>query len=394
VRSSTRRTILWAATAVAALALVVVAYMQGEEDETGDQAEVGESSLPAPQVPDDPGGGCGAASATDPADLDAAREVARCGAGAPEAEPLPEPTTMRVALTDRSEGAAPLLLADALGEFEAEGLEVEIVDEPSAAAFTSLAGGDVDLVVGPVDAPFFDVVADGGGARQVLGGVLASAPDDTEVAQPGLWYRTDLLTKAGRWDDLAGMPVALDDGVRSAEAYPVNTVFEQGNLSLNDVDVVPMGGTDAADALLEQHLAAAWLDQPAWAEVAEADGYELAVTRPASESIDGTVVSARLLDAERDVGQAYVRAVVRTINTYLTGDYHDDEDVMRALAGALDTDVDDLVVGPSLLFDWEIRSGTTNRMQDVLIELGTVAYERPLAERLLVDRSLVADVVG
>jgi len=50
--------------------------------------------------------------------------------------------------------------------------------------------------------------------------------------------------------------------------------------------------------------------------------------------------------------------------------------------------------GPAPLFDWEVRAGTTTRVQDTLTALGGVGYERAIGEDLLVDRSLVADVVS
>jgi NitT/TauT family transport system substrate-binding protein len=174
----------------------------------------------------------------------------------------------------------------------------------------------------------------------------------------------------------------------------VATSAAQSGLSLNDVDLVAAAGDDAVDRLLDGELAAAWVDQPAWTRVADADGFALAVTLPTTEPIDGTMLAGRLLGAERDVGLAYARAVIRTINTYLSGDYHDDAEVMGALAEATGTGAEELAGTPSLLFDWEIRSGTTGRLQDAVIEIGAEGYERPLPERKLVDGTLAVDAPG
>lgn len=395
MRSSTRRTVLWTVASTGALALVAVAYVRGTGDEgdSGDATSVA-TSEPAPRLPDHVGDGCGPSGLTDPRDLDASRVVARCAAGSPGPRPRAETSRLRVALTRRDEATAPVLLADRMGEFAAEGLEVELVDEPASEAFAALAAGDVDAVVGPVDSPFFDAGHDGSGARWVLGGSLSPAPGDTDVPQAGLWYRSDLMPGGVDWTGLAGSRVALEAGWQSAAVYPVATAAAQGDLSLNDVDLVAANGDDAADRLLGGELAAAWVDQPAWARVADADGFALAATLPAGEPVDGTVLSERLLDADRAVGLAYARAVIRTINTYLTGDYHDDADVMAALAEATGADADDLAAMPSLLFDWEIRTGTTERMQGAMIEIGAVGYERPVPEDGLVDRTLALEAVG
>jgi NitT/TauT family transport system substrate-binding protein len=396
VRTSTRRTLLWGFASAGALAAVVAAFALGTDDGGGDNERSGAvtASDPAPRLPDDVGEGCGTAALTDADDLDASRLVARCTADFPRPQPLAETAHLRVALTQRGEAAAPVLLADSMGEFAAEGLDVELVDQPVVDAFAGLAAGEVDAVVGPVDSSFFDAVKGGTRARWVLGGTLSAGPGDDDVPQAGLWLRSDLMQGEGRWHELAGMRVGLDAGWRSASVYPVATAAAQRGLSLNDVDLVATAGDDAVDRLLGGELAAAWVDQPAWARVAEADGFALAVTLPASEPIDGTMLSGRMLGAERDVGVAYARAVIRTIDTYLSGDYHDNAEVMGALAETTGADADELTATPSLLFDWEIRSGTTSRLQDAMIGIGAVGYELPLPERKLVDRTLAVDALG
>lgn len=85
--------------------------------------------------------------------------------------------------------------------------------------------------------------------------------------------------------------------------------------------------------------------------------------------------------------------MIRTIN-HLTGDYRDDEEVMDALADATGADAHELAATPALLFDCDIRAGTTERLQDAMVEIGSVGYERPLAEDELVDRTLALDAVG
>ena len=57
-------------------------------------------------------------------------------------------------------------------------------------------------------------------------------------------------------------------------------------------------------------------------------------------------------------------------------------------------DEDALATGAHPLFDWEVRSGTTARIQEALVSLGALRYEEPASERVLVDRSLVDEVVA
>jgi NitT/TauT family transport system substrate-binding protein len=388
VRSSTRRTILWALALVVALAVVGVAYLQsGDQDE-----QAAPPASPSPRVPDDPGEGCGDAAATDPADLSVDRTLARCGPGAPVAEPLPRAATVRVAVPEPSESTAPVLLADALGEFEGENLRVELVDLDADAAYAAMADGDVDVVVGGIDAPFFDAVHAGLDARLVLGGRVTRAPSDLEVAQTGLWLRADLISEEEKWDNVEAQTILVPGGMGSAASYPIDTTLSQHELGVNSVSLMPATPTEAAARLQAAEVGGAWLPEPVATTLADEPSLRMVATLPGSEAIDGTVFAPRLTGTDRTVGLAYARAIVRTINTHLADGYADG--VVPELADALGVDEDALVAGPAPLFDWEVRAGTTTRIQEALVTLGAVRYERPTREGGLVDRTLITDVVA
>ncbi|HEX6421430.1 MAG TPA: hypothetical protein VFZ77_23205 [Acidimicrobiales bacterium] len=388
MRSSTRRTILWALALVVALAFVLVTFVRGGESTDGADEPVS----PRPGVPDDPGDGCGEQAATDPADLGIDRTLARCGPGAPAPAPLERPTTVRVALAHPSESAAPVLVADALGEMAAENLEVEILPLDQAEAYRAMADGDVDAVVGGIDAPFFDAVHEGLDARLVLGGPAARRPGDLDLPQTGLWLRRELIPEDDDWDHVAGRTILAPGGMGSSALYPLDVALRQNALDANSVVVEAASAESAADRVTAGDADGAWLTEPAVEAVAADGSLWLVATLPGSEPIEGTVLAPRLLDQDRDVGVAFVRAIVRTINTHL-GDGYGDE-ALAATAEALGVDQDLVAAGPAPLFDWELRAGTTGRIQDALITVGAVGYERPLAERDLVDRTLVAEAVG
>lgn len=344
--------------------------------------------------------GCGDEASTDPADLAADRIVARCASGAPEAVPLAEPASLRVGVRGPTEDLAPILLADHFDEFAAENLSVELVDyETSAEVFAALADGEVDVVAGDLDGPFFDGVADQSGARLVLGGPVAPAALDTSTPQTGLWLRTDLLSEPADWQDLQAhdQTVAVEDSIGDAVVYPIDFVLQQGDVTLNEVHLVVEGGAAAADNLLSGELSAAWLTDPYWRDVLDSDlQIELVATLPAAESLGGVVFAEPLVDpdAAREVGVAFSRAVIRTINTYLGAEYQDDDEVVDALVELTEQSEDDIVDTPAWVFDWELRRDTTSRLQDALLVLGGLRYEHELPERQVVDRSLYEDAVG
>ena len=80
MRSSTRRSTLWALALVVGLVLAGAAFVRTADD-TGSAA--GARHPPGPRVPDHLGDGCGRAAATDPGDLAVDRTLARCGPVAP-----------------------------------------------------------------------------------------------------------------------------------------------------------------------------------------------------------------------------------------------------------------------------------------------------------------------
>jgi NitT/TauT family transport system substrate-binding protein len=92
------------------------------------------------------------------------------------------------------------------------------------------------------------------------------------------------------------------------------------------------------------------------------------------------------------VGLALTRAIIRTVNTHLADSY--DDEALAALSEVLGVPEDELVAGPTPLFDWEVRAGTTTRIQEALIEVGAVRYERVIGERGLVDRTVSADALA
>ncbi|HEX6237631.1 MAG TPA: hypothetical protein VFZ68_10585 [Acidimicrobiales bacterium] len=374
---SIRSSILWATTVVAALVGVLVAYELG--DDVGGAEEPG-PAMAGPREPDSPGPGCTGTGRTDPDLMHADRMVARCAPGAPAPEPLDRTRRLRVAVGAGSESGRAVVVAEEQGELTAEGLDVELETMPVAEAYDALAAGDVDVVVGRLDAGFFDGVHAGSGARQVMGGTIPREPGNLEVPQEGLWLRIGLLQDTEHWRAIEGHTLVLPGGIGGAVAYPVGAVLDQGGLSLNAVDVRPLRDR-ADDALLAGGASGAWVSRAEVGRLVVAGSFQLMATLPPSEPLDGTVVSADLLDSDREVGLAFVRAIIRTINTYLAGD------------GAAELDEDAGFRFPPPVYDWEIRTGTVERVQESLIDVGGIAYEEALSEGELVDRSLVAEVI-
>lgn len=352
------------------------------------------------QLPDEPGPGCGDAAVTDHENIRADRTVARCAPGSPAPQPLEERQTLRVGIQRPTEALAPLLLADELGELERENLVVELVEIPDLRdAYQALIEGEIDAVAGGLHGAFFDAADDGTGVRVVMGGGIPSAGGNPSVPQAGLWVRNGALGGPDRWRDLEGEPLVIPNGPSASTAYPLAHVFLRGDASVNDFRVLEVGGQAAADRLLFDEAPFGWIEDPYWQAVADSGRFRLAGPQP-SESLRGVVLSERLLapDTGRKVGLAFVRAMVRTINTYLGESYRDNPEVRAALLDTTGWTDRQLNRIPPLIFDWEVRPATVESIQIAMVPLGAVlfeeAYEGPEVEEMFIDTSLYRDAVS
>jgi NitT/TauT family transport system substrate-binding protein len=148
-------------------------------------------------------------------------------------------------------------------------------------------------------------------------------------------------------------------------------------------------------ALKNKAIDCAVLLDPYWIQVKDDPAFFQAATQTPGEPLGMYAMGKSLLVDHPEVGQAFVRAVLRTIDTYFNGDYHGNPTVMAEIGKATGQDVSKLTTLPSLTMDWEIRAGTTDRLQQLFIDLGVITdYKTPVAESKVVDRSFYLKVVG
>jgi NitT/TauT family transport system substrate-binding protein len=116
--------------------------------------------------------------------------------------------------------------------------------------------------------------------------------------------------------------------------------------------------------------------------------------QPPAEPLGGLLYGPSMLRDDTEAGTAFVRAYLRTINTYFAEDYKEDADFVAEVAEILEVPVEQLSSVPSLVMDWEIREGTVERLQQVYIDAEIQTSEEPLAEDDAVDRSFYEAAVG
>src|SRR5690606_29934091 len=104
----------------------------------------------------------------------------------------------------------PIILADQLGEFAKENLEVEIVSIGLEDALPQMRNGTIDAANGASNASVFNADAGGLEVRWVLGNFFPPSAGDTSVPQTGLWARRDIFSDPDEPDlrELEGRRVA------------------------------------------------------------------------------------------------------------------------------------------------------------------------------------------
>nr|WP_234430699.1 ABC transporter substrate-binding protein [Streptomyces sp. NRRL F-4489] len=332
--------------------------------------------------------GCGAHSWTDPADLSPGRAPARCSPGAPAPAPLTRRRTLTLATgTLAAEYVAPLRVALAKGEFRKEGLEVRLKVLPTPDALPLLARGELDALWAAPEAAVVNGVHGGFDLRWVAGN-FSPAPD----SRSGLWVRLRDGQRASAVS-LKGATLGTMIGKGSVIMYPMDRAFAAHGAAADSVTFRQLGSSDVLTALTGGGVDAAWLLDPVWRQVDGSARYAFLSGQPRGEPLGGALYGPNLLTKDPDAGVALLRAYIRTVNTYFAGNYKADPAFTGELARLLKVDRKVLEAVPALRMDWEIRKGTTDRLQRAYRDAGVIRGE-PLPESRLVDRRLYAEAVG
>ncbi|MFI1679642.1 ABC transporter substrate-binding protein [Streptomyces sp. NPDC020607] len=335
-----------------------------------------------------PVAGCGKAGWTDPADLTPDRKPARCTPGAPAPEPLAEKRDLTIATgTLSAEYVAPLQMAVEKGEFKKEGLNVDLKVLPTPDALPLLAKGDIDAQWAAPEAAVMNGITSGFDIKWTAGNF---SPDPR--SKSGLWVRLKDDETADHVP-MAGRTLGTMIGKGSVIAYPMGKALGKHGGGLDKIRFQQLGSADVLTALQNGGTDAAWLLDPVWRKVDGDKRFAFLGGQPQAEPLGGLIFGPNLLKKDPDAGVALLRAYIRTVNTYFAGDYKADKGFATELARLLSTDKEVLLATPSLRMDWEIRAGTTDRLQDAYRAAG-VSKGAKVPEKRAVDRELYEEAVG
>ncbi|WP_427920085.1 ABC transporter substrate-binding protein [Streptomyces sp. cg40] len=332
--------------------------------------------------------GCGAASWTDPADLSPTRTPARCEPLTPAPQPQSKTTKLTIATgTLSAEYVAPLEVALDKGEFKKEGLDVTLKVLPTPDALPLLAKGDIDAMWAAPEAAVMNGIKGGFDIKWVAGNF---SPDPE--SKSGLWVKLK-QGEAAADVRMAGRRMGTMIGKGSVIAYPMEKALATHGGGLDKIQYQQLGSADVLTALQNGGVDSAWLLDPVWRKVDDNPAYAFLGGQPLGEPLGGMLYGRSLLHDDVDAGVALLRAYIRTVNTYFAGDYKTDPAFVSYLAKLLKTDETVLKSTPSLTMDWEIRAGTTTRLQAAYKAAG-VSKGAALPESRTVDHSLYEEAVG
>jgi NitT/TauT family transport system substrate-binding protein len=207
-------------------------------------------------------------------------------------------------------------IADALGFFRDEGIEVSITGFKSAAQMVApLGSGELDVGGGTVSAGFYNAVARGIDLRIVA---------DQASMKPGYGYSSLMVRKdlvdGGRYRsfaDLKGLKVAIGaPGTGTASA--LNETLKRGGLKYDDVDVVYLGYPEHLPAYRNKAIDASITNEPTMTRAIE-EGAALRiigndVTYPDQQT--AVVFYADAFARRRELAERFMRAYLRGVRVY------------------------------------------------------------------------------
>lgn len=297
-------------------------------------------------------GSDGGSSGGDSSDLPAATS------GDPLApQPLKKRETIKISV-GKVEAWAPLLLADALGEFDKENLSVEISYLPVNDSTLLVAQGELDAGGAAFSAGLLNLMDRSPELKFVFPG---SAQLDDSTA--GFWINS---SKVGAKvadltaQDLVDKKVLTPSGEGSQSGYRyyeyLKTLPGGDDISAKDLTFEAFDVGTTPQALISGAAAVGQVNSPLNQLMASNECCEYLKGAYPLEPPVGYVFGPSM-DNKAAAGQAFIRTLARTTKTYLGPDYRTDDKVMNALAKILGVDRSNLDGVDPVFFDPEFKTG-------------------------------------
>lgn len=302
-------------------------------------------------------------------------------------QPLPEVVKLVATTPAMLEFAAPMLLAAEYGEFEKENLDVDI--QITYTAMQALATGQADAAQSAPDAAWMNGIASDLNVRWVAGNYLPP-----ENSTSGLWVRKDKVAGPEEIENLKGLKIASSQ-TSGVATYFIDELLEGTDTDLTDIEIVKLAPADTLIALENGAVDGAWLIDPLQNQVADNPDFVFLGGAPEGTVGGGLFFGDELLDPEnKDVAEAFIRAMARTTELYLQPGYHENDQVVADLARIGEVPEDSIVGAEEPRFELRITDGLVGEMQKSWFKQDVLEYDEPLTDDEVVNSSFVNAVLG
>ena len=222
-----------------------------------------------------------------------------------------------VGLGNASASNAGIYVADGLGYFAEQGLEIHYVDFGSASeVMPALARGDLEIGDVGINPALFNAVARKFGIKLVA---------DKGSMPPGFGF-TSFVVAASVADqiksarDLKGRTLAMTPpGLGTSNGFALNAYLSQANLTPSDISIVPIAFPEQIAALTNHSVDAAIMAEPfATRAVQTGIGVRVATLDQIVpyQQVAGLVYSDKFIAEHHDLGVAWMSAYIRGIRAY------------------------------------------------------------------------------
>jgi NitT/TauT family transport system substrate-binding protein len=310
-------------------------------------------------------------------------------------QPLPQRQTLKVAVGGvATEANSPLLLANHLGEFAEENLDVELIVLPPSDALLAFISGQVDMYAAGFNGAIFNAIS--GGAKDLKW--IASVSTAPPTSGMGFWARNDVLGPDGKLDPCAveGKTVSLGGatGYGGSGSWSMADFIAKCDLDLKDFNLSLLTGGDLVVAIEQGSVDMGFLADPWWVPLDESGAAQLAI--PAYPDPLGGYLVNGIEEDDPAVVKAFLRTMLRMIRDHLQGDYKKDPAVAEAIALELDMPVETLTRTPSAVWDegMTISTRPIDEMQAIWASVGGILNGDPIPSSQVVDMSYVEAVLN
>ena len=288
-----------------------------------------------------------------------------------------------------SEVWAPVILAQAHGLFSRENLTVNTPVVTGTNALLEMQKGQVDLLLGGINASWLNSIADHSGFRILAPGEYLNPSTN------GFYVNKKYLTPTGKIDvnAIKNTTISVATGGQGGAIAPgLQVALKKVGLSLSDFSLTNLISSEALIALKTGAVSGGYLNPPESFEYLQAKLGKQFWTFTPGVPYAGFLASSNALATKKTALRAFFRAIQCAESTYLQGNYHKKNNVVQTIATASGVPVSALA-GPAE-YSWQVNlkfnpTGLLQLQSGWLGFGGILTYSKALKANQMVNQSVV-----